>query len=304
MIFYLFVRICRNFLLLTGRYGVIPALLVLMLGGWGCAVRRRIHVSHPQAPGPLKQATTKELVRKVDSWSGDIETLTATVEFRPTTGSVYNGVINEYHKVGGFILLKKPAMIHIIGQAPVVRTDIFDMVSDGQQFRVSIPPKNKFIIGDNSYHGSAKKPLENLRPDHIMDALLIPPIDKAKEKFFDEQTHTPEGQFYYVLNVVEPTADGELNLKRKVWFNRTDLNISRLQLYGPEGALVEDVNYADYRDFQGIRYPAQINLSRPEQDYTLAITIAKATFNKPIPAKDFILKRPPNATVVKLGGGE
>lgn len=243
-------------------------------------------------------------MRKVDSWSGDIETLTATVEFRPTTGSVYNGVINEYHKVGGFILLKKPAMIHIIGQAPVVRTDIFDMVSDGQQFRVSIPPKNKFIIGDNSYHGSAKKPLENLRPDHIMDALLIPPIDKAKEKFFDEQTHTPEGQFYYVLNVVEPTADGELNLKRKVWFNRTDLNISRLQLYGPEGALVEDVNYADYRDFQGIRYPAQINLSRPEQDYTLAITIAKATFNKPIPAKDFILKRPPNATVVKLGGGE
>lgn len=304
MVFYTFVRVCRKFLLLTRRYGFVPALLFLMIAGWGCAVKRKVYVSPPQAPGPLKQAATTELVKKVDAWSGDINTLKATVEFKPATGSVYNGVINEYHKVGGFILLKKPAMIRIIGQAPVVRTDIFVMVSDGQHFRVSIPPKNKFIVGSNSYRGSAKKPLENLRPSHILDALLIPPIDKAKEKYFNEQVHTPAGQFYYVLNVVEPAADGELILKRKVWFNRTDLNISRLQLYGPEGALVEDINYADYRDSQGIRYPEQITLSRPKQDYTLAITIAKATFNQPIPAKDFILEKPPNATLVELGGGK
>ena len=289
---------------MTGRYGVVFALLFLVIGGWGCAVKRRVHVSPLQAPGPLKQATATELVKKLDAWSGDINTLKATVEFKPTTGSVYNGVINEYHKVGGFILLKKPAMIRIIGQAPVVRTDIFDMVSDGQHFRVSIPPKNKFIVGNNSYRASAKKPLENLRPAHILDALLIPPVNKTRENFFDEEAQTPEGQFYYVLNVVEPATDGELSLKRKVWFNRTDLNISRLQLYGPEGTLLEDINYADYRDFQGIQYPEQITLSRPEQDYTLAITIAKATFNQPIPAKNYILKQPPNATLVKLGGGE
>jgi len=289
---------------LTGRYGVVFALLFLVIGGWGCAVKRRVHVSPLQAPGPLKQATATELVKKLDAWSGDINTLKATVEFKPTTGSVYNGVINEYHKVGGFILLKKPAMIRIIGQAPVVRTDIFDMVSDGQNFRVSIPPKNKFIVGSNSYHGSSKKPLENLRPAHIMDALLIPAIDKTKEEFFDEETKTPDGQFYYVLNVVEPATGGELSLKRKVWFNRTDLNLSRLQLYGSDGALREDINYADYRDFQGIHYPGQITLSRPEQDYTLSITIEKATFNKPIPAKNFILPKPPNATLVELGGGK
>jgi outer membrane lipoprotein-sorting protein len=275
-----------------------------MIGGWGCAVKRTIHVSPPQVPAHLRQATAAELVREVDAWSRSIDTLKATVEFKPTTGSVYTGVIKEYQSVHGFILMKKPAMIRIIGQAPVVKTEIFDMVSDGREFRVSIPPKNKFIVGKNNYRGSGKQPLENLRPAHILDALLIPPIDETKEKFFREETHTVTGLYYYILNVVEPSGTGELSLKRKVWFDRTDLSISRVQIYGPEGALLEDVNYADYQDFQGIRFPEQITLNRPEEGYTLTVTIEKATFNQPIPHEDFVLKKPPNATLVELGGNK
>ena len=293
---------CRKFLHLTVRRFAVLILLALSIGGWGCAVRRTVHVSPPPVSGPPKQATVAELVKEVDSWSLGIHTLKATVEFKPTTGSVYTGVIKEYQKVGGFILLKEPAMIRIIGQAPIVKTEIFDMVSDGQQFRVSIPPKNKFIIGNNSYRRAANKPLENLRPEHILDALLIPSIDEAKEKFFKEETHAPTGQYYYVLNIVEPTDTGELALKRKVWFDRSNLSVSRLQLYGPGGVLLEDVDYADYRDFQGIRYPVEITLNRPEEGYTLSITMSKATFNQPIPPENFVLKKPPNATLVVLGG--
>lgn len=253
-------------------------------------------------PGPPKQATLSELVKEVNAWSQDINTLTATVEFKPTTGSIYTGVIKEYQNVHGFILLKKPSMIRIIGQAPVVKTEIFDMVSDGKKFRVSIPPKNKFIVGSNVYHGGSKKtPLENLRPEHILDALLIPPINKATEKYFNEEAQTSAGR-YYVINVVEPTDSGELNLKRKIWFDRSDLHIVRLQLYGQDGSLLEDVNYAGYHDFQGISYPDEITLDRPEEGYKLTITIDKATFNQPISAEKFILKKPPNATLIEVGG--
>jgi hypothetical protein len=274
----------------------------MLIGGWGCAVKRRIRVSPPPVSAPPKQATVAELVKEVDAWNQNIDTLTATVEFKPTTGSVYTGVINEYQTVGGFILMKKPAMIRILGQAPVVKTEIFDMVSDGRQFRVSIPPKNKFIVGNTNYQGSAKQPLENLRPAHILDALLIPPINQTKEKFFNEEIHAPTGKYYYVLNIVEPNGMGELSLERKVWFDRADLSISRLQLYGPGGALVEDVDYAGYRDFQGILYPAQITLNRPGEGYTLSITMEKATFNQPIPPEKFVLNKPPNSTLVELGG--
>ncbi|HXH50867.1 MAG TPA: hypothetical protein VNM47_16100 [Terriglobia bacterium] len=289
---------------MTGSYAAVPLLLVVTIGGWGCAVKHTVRLSPPPVSAPPRQANAVELVKEVDAWSKDIDTLTATVEFKPTTGSVYTGVINEYHTVGGFILMKKPAMIRILGQAPVVRTEIFDMVSDGRQFRVSIPPKNKFIVGNNDYEGSAKQPLENLRPAHILDALLIPPIDETKEKFFNEEVHAPTGQYYYVLNIVEPNGTGELSLKRKVWFDRSDLSISGLQIYGPGGALIEGVDYAAYRDFQGIRYPAQITLNRPGEGYTLSITVEKATFNQLIPAEKFVLNKPPNATLVELGGSK
>jgi outer membrane lipoprotein-sorting protein len=242
-------------------------------------------------------------VKDVDAWSNRIDTLEATVDFKPATGSVYTGVIKEYHDVRGFILLKKPSLIRIIGQAPVVRTEIFDMVSNAQEFRVFIPPKNKFIVGKTSYQAPSKNALENLRPQHILSALLMPPVSQPEEKYFAEQAQTPTHQ-YYVLTIVEPTASGELELKRKVWFDQSDLSISRLDLYGPEGSLLEEVQYAGYHNFQEVPYPTEITVNRPEDGYTLSITIEKATFNKPIPPEKFELKKPPNATLVELGGAQ
>ena len=274
------------------------------MGGWGCAVKHQIRLPPTPVSAPLRQATVPELAKEVDAWSQRINTMTATVEFKPTTGSVYTGVINEYQTVGGFILLKKPDTIRILGQAPVVKTEIFDMVSDGQQFRVSIPPKNKFIVGNVNYRGSANQPLENLRPSHILDALLIPPVNEPNEQFFNEEVHASNGKDYYVITVVEPKGSGELTLKRKVWIDRSDLSITGLQLYGPGGTLIEGVEYANYHDFQGIRYPAQITLNRPEEGYTLSITVEKATFNQPIPPDKFVLKKPPNSSLIKLGSGE
>ena len=173
------------------------------------------------------------------------------MDFKPTTGSIYAGVIKEYHDVRGFILLKKPSMIRIVGQAPVVRTEIFDMVSDAQEFRLFIPPKNKFIVGKTAYQAPAKNALENLRPQHILDALLIPPVNQSEEKYFAEEAQTPTHR-YYILTIVEPNAAGELDLKRKVWFDRSDLMIARIDLYGSGGSLREDIRYAGYHSFQQI----------------------------------------------------
>ena len=61
-------------------------------------------------------------------------------------------------------------MLRMIGQMPVVRNTAFDMVSNGQEFKVSIPPKNKFVIGTNSVDNyQPQQRLENPRPQHIYD---------------------------------------------------------------------------------------------------------------------------------------
>ena len=100
-----------------------------------------------------------------------------------TAGSAYSGVIEQYHEVNGFILAARPADIRVIGQAPVVSKNIFDMVSDGSTFSIYIPSKNKFIVGPANLERRAEKPIENLRPQHLVDALFWPVIADQDASF-------------------------------------------------------------------------------------------------------------------------
>lgn len=223
------------------------------------------------------------------------------MDLQPTAGSVYSGVIKEYHDVKGFVLLKKPGMIRILGQAPVVRTDIFDMVSDGREFRLSIPPKQKFIVGKTDFNRASKNTLENLRPQHIFDALVIPPIDRASGRISFEEDEA-DGRRYYVVTLLKAAGENEFSPVRKIWFDRSDLNVARLQIYAAAGTYIEDVRYSGYQDFEGVSYPTDIRLQRPIEDYALEIKVEKAVFNRPIPAEKFELKKPANSQLVELSG--
>jgi hypothetical protein len=48
-----------------------------------------------------------------------------------------------------------PPAIRLIGLAFKVK--VFDMVSDGKQFRIYVPPKNKFILGRNDQEIKGRK---------------------------------------------------------------------------------------------------------------------------------------------------
>jgi outer membrane lipoprotein-sorting protein len=173
------------------------------------------------------------------------------------------------------------------------------MVSNGKEFRLSIPPKQKFIVGKTTFRRPAKNSLENLRPQHILEALLVPAFDASHEKCFLEEAEEG-GRRFYVVDIVEHGGSGELRLKRKAWFDRAELELARLQFYEAEGLYVEDVHYSDYRDFQGTSYPSHIEVVRPIEDYRLTITMLKATFNQPIEAEKFILNKPEGAQLVDL----
>src|SRR5712664_4653923 len=144
----------------------------------------------PQVRPVVRDATRDELLDKYNEIARAVKSVNATVELKPTAGSKYSGIIEEYHEVKAFILARRPAQIRVIGQAPVVGTTIFDMASDGETFRVSIPSKNKFIVGPVDVERASSKPIENLRPQHLLDALLWPEIRKeestTRREFNDE----------------------------------------------------------------------------------------------------------------------
>src|SRR5947209_13300988 len=90
------------------------ALVAILLTASSCAVRRTTRVPAAQAPPPTLEASTADLVGRINAQSAAVRTLNLTVDLAPTAGSVYSGVIKEYRDVRAFILVAKPAMIRII----------------------------------------------------------------------------------------------------------------------------------------------------------------------------------------------
>jgi outer membrane lipoprotein-sorting protein len=279
----------------------VVASLVLALSG--CAVKQTTVIQPFAVPAPPREATLDELIANLNSQADDIRTLQAKVDLETTTGSVYSGVINEYHDVQGYILIQKPSLIRIIGQAPVVGTNIFDMVSDADEFRLYIPSKEKFIVGKTSLHRASENKLENLRPQHILDAMLVPAISPQDHCYLEEAEEgtSKSERRYYIVSVLGIEPNGTLELKRKIWFDRSDLEMARLQLYEPGGRHVEDAQYSGYLNFEGIRYPTRILVKRPIEDYQLAITIVNIpTIDQPIDPAKFTLQKPAGAELVDL----
>src|SRR5277367_1333659 len=206
----------------------------------GCAVSQKTTVKSGDAPAPLQTATKVQLIVAYNKLAAAVTSVNATVTMKLTAGSAYSGVIEQYHEVNGFILAQRPRNIRVIGQAPVVGKNIFDMVSDGETFHIYIPSKAKFIAGPADLERPAKKPVENLRPQHLLDAIFLPPIPDGTPVLFEEAS---EGNSqYYVLTVIHSAGANEATnssasgstdweIVRKIWFSRTDLSISRTDDY-------------------------------------------------------------------------
>jgi len=277
----------------------------------GCSVSHKTVVKPSQGPATLQTATKAQLVDKYNRQADSVHSVNLSVKLKLTGGSNYSGVIEQYHEVSGFMLAAKPAKIRVIGQAPVVGKNIFDMVSNGEEFHVFIPSKNDFIVGPTNLQRPSKKPIENLRPQHLVDALLWAPILDPVPVLF-EQANESQSRFYVltVLRMASPIdSDGskpkdesdEFEIAEKIWFNRTDLNVSRIETYGSGGVLISDDSYRNWDAFGNLHYARQIGVSRPGDDYQLQITIVKATFNQPIASDSFILPQPPGTELIRLG---
>src|ERR1700690_675821 len=276
----------------------------------GCAVSQKTTVKSGEAPAPLQTATKEQLIAAYNKQAAAITSVNATVTMKLTAGSAYSGVIEQYHEVNGFILAQRPRNIRVIGQAPVVGKNIFDMGSDGDTFHIYIPSKAKFIVGPANLERPAKKPVENLRPQHLFDAIFLPAIPGGTPILFEEASEGASQ--YYVLTVIRVAGtDGATNssgagstdweIARKIWFSRTDLSISRTDDYGPGGKLISDVLYSGWDTFGDVKYARQITFRRPADDYQLQIGVKKLTVNELVSADRFVLQQPPGTELMDLG---
>src|SRR5256885_5587095 len=273
----------------------------------GCGGRNGVkgHTELTPSQRPVaKDATREELFEAYNLIARSTKTLNATVELKPTAGSKYSGLIDEYHEVKAFILAVRPTEIRVIGQAPVIGTTVFDMASDGETFRVSIPPKKKFLVGPVAVERSSSKPIENLRPQHLLDALLWPEI--RKEESVTLREYNEENARYYILTVLR--GGYQVEVLREIWFDRSELQVSRMLTFGPKGVLLSDVRLGDWQPSDAATsstaaalFPRAIRIERPHDDYQLDLRVTKVIMNEEIPAERFKLEQPAAPGLVPVG---
>ncbi len=269
----------------------------------GCGVRQT-HMAKIPVAVPLQTATKPDLVAKYDALAVGITSINAGVVMHQISSSNNTGIIKDYPRVSGFILAQKPDLLRVIGQAPVIGTDIFTMVSDGTTFSIYIPSKNEFLTGPADLKHPSEQTAQNLRPEQLMQAIFWQPIAPSDLVLMEEATENGTGDYVLTVAAESPDTGGSganWAITRKIWFERVDLTMSRIQIYGSQGQVASDIQYSSWQAMDGVQYPAQITLVRPAEGYTLAITVTKLTANQEIPAARFELSQPAGTRLVQVG---
>jgi outer membrane lipoprotein-sorting protein len=274
----------------------------------GCLSHTR-KLPQPKMPSVVMSADAQYLVDRINEQCEAVKTLNATVEFQASVGGEKKGQVTDYTSIRGYILLRKPEMLRVLGLLPVLNTRAFDLASNGSTFKMLIPHNNEVITGSNTIGKPSKNTLENMRPNIFFDSLLIHCIKPDDLLALTTDTSTvmdPKRkelliQPEYDLSIYRKGESSNLFLAtRIIHFNRVNLLPSGVDIYDDKGTIQTQAVYGPYQSFGDFRFPASITIKRPAEEYQIVITFQKLTINQPIADDQFELKIPEGTKVQAL----
>jgi outer membrane lipoprotein-sorting protein len=274
----------------------------------GCLVHTH-SVLKTRPPTIVLGTSTDQLLNQVDDRYTAIQSMTATVHIVASTGGSQKGEVTEYTALSGYIIIGKPQQIRVILELPLGVGQVLDMVSDGKTFKMLIPHKSCAIVGSDVVTNTSQKGLYALRPPVIFDSLLIQGLQtdqvvamtqgsrivadpKTRKDDIDEPTYNleffsqPEGHSARALRVIH--------------VSRVNLLPYQQDIYNDDGKVATQAFYSNYQKFGTINFPTNILIQRPLDQYTLAITINKATFNQKLDSDQFVLDIPDGTTTQNM----
>jgi Domain of unknown function (DUF4292) len=281
-------------------HALILVLCLSALDFSSCVVRRRIITRRGAKSTPVLLTSDKQtLLDRMAREYNTIHNFSATVDMVPAIGSSEKNKITEYKEVRGYILFRRPADIRIVGLYPVVRTKAFDMVSNGTNFRLYVPAQNRFIVGSNTLAVHSPHKIENLRPQHFLEALLVRPLQPGERADFEN--FTDEDNAVYILHLIHIQPDGTLVPTRSIWFSRLNLRLVRQLIFDPAGNILTDARYSQWRNYDGVPFPKRIDIERPQDEYAVVMTVVKMDINRGVSPDKFVLQQPEGTELHVLG---
>ncbi|HKR28448.1 MAG TPA: hypothetical protein VJS11_13385 [Acidobacteriaceae bacterium] len=262
-------------------------------------------------PAGVLSATPDQLVDIINKQYDRISALSATVTFTATEGGQLKGKELTVAPFTGYILLRKPESLRVIGYLPVVHSPAFDMASDGNTFTLVIPPKNKAIEGTNTVSQVSAKSFENMRPYMFVDSMLIPKVDPSAGDFVsvigdstlmaDKKIHKLVLRPDYLLAVADRQGNSNILLtRREIRFSRLDLSPVEEDIYGPDGQIETQAIYGPMQKFGDQQFPGTITIKWPLQEQQILITITKLRVNLNLEDSQFQLQVPKGMPVQQL----
>ncbi|HTZ58283.1 MAG TPA: DUF4292 domain-containing protein [Acidobacteriaceae bacterium] len=288
------------------------ALLVPVMTGCLSHTRK---LQQPKLAGAVMNSDATQLVEQINKHYDSVHSLFLTVDFAASVGGARSGKQTDYTSFHGFIFLRKPQMLRVIGEVPVIRTIAFNLVSDGNTFTLIIPHYSKAIEGSASTTSRGANPLENLRPNIFLDSVLIQKIapdrvvtlihssSTSLEPHSKQLIETPQYDLT-VLKTGRQTSKEGLPLEDKplrvIRFSRIDLMPTEQDIYNNDGDVETQVIYGPYQNFNGTQFPGTITINRPLDEYRITITVEKLALNEPLTDQTFEIQIPKGYKVEKM----
>lgn len=274
---------------------VLPLLLLS-----GCLFTTR-KLPVPRAPQVTQTATGEELVEQINKRWDALQTLNVRVQIQASVTNTKKDEATDFTSVRGIILMRKPEMVRVLGQLPVLGTRAFDMASDGKTFTLVVPPKGMAYKGSNTEPPKGTTGLQSMRPTLFFDAMFVRGIgpDDAYTKTADTDTvEDPQKKHLliipeYILSVMRPRANSrELQPLRVIHIHREDLLPYQQDLYDEKNNLETQIIYGRYVEYGDHLYPSSITIKRPMDQYQVVLSVEKVTQNMPLSDDQFQIKIP------------
>lgn len=250
-------------------------------------------------PPPVLQTASRQQLVDTIQRIASIESMRAVIEVRLSVQTDDRQKEISYRDVRGALVTRRPRWIRTNAETPGGIARVYDMVSDGEQFQVYLPWRNRVYVGSTELTEISEQRAENIRPQHILEAIMLAPIQDERMLLLDIEVYGRSG--FQVLHEVKPGEDGILRIRRKYWFGRSDLNLSRLMILNEDTELVTDAWYRDWAEENGLVYPQFIQIERPKDGYTIELRILKPGLNEEIPIEAFDLGLPDDVEIERIG---
>jgi outer membrane lipoprotein-sorting protein len=284
----------------------LPLLLLLN----GCVLSHTRSVNKVTLITDVKDATLDQLLKQLSTDYNAVKSLTATVDITASVGSEHKGEVKDYPTFAGYIVLRKPTDLHIQMLVPVVRSRALEMVSNGTEFKLYVPPQNKAFTGKDEEPATiSPNGLYNLRPYIIRDALVIPPLQQDEEVALVEGSRIlppasgRKGTFEepdYDLTIVRHKSGQVVETLRVIHISRVTMRPYEQDIYDHSGRVVTIVTYDGYKHFGDQIFPMTITIRRPLDEYSLKIDFSKVIFNDDVDDQSFELNIPDTVPVQKM----